>query len=53
MIDKDLNEIIDEYEKINFGKNGEVNTGFFAPGENASKWKNSITERSHMEAAGS
>jgi 5-methylcytosine-specific restriction protein B len=37
MIDKDLNEIIDEYEKINFGKNGEVKYWLFAPGENASK----------------
>jgi hypothetical protein len=25
---------------------GELSTGFFAPGENASKWKNSITKES-------
>jgi 5-methylcytosine-specific restriction endonuclease McrBC GTP-binding regulatory subunit McrB len=44
MIDKDLNEIIDEYEKINFGKNGEVKYWLFAPGENASKWEEFYNE---------
>lgn len=44
MIDKDVNEIINEYQKINFEKNGDVKYWLYAPGENASKWEEFFNE---------